>query len=38
VQGENYQNGATFTDTRGTFQKHVVVTPFGRNMYWEKLS
>ena len=29
VPGETYQDGAEFTDTRGTFQKHVVVTPFG---------
>ncbi len=38
VPGETYQNGAQFTDTRGTFQKHVVVTPFGRNAYWEKIA
>jgi len=38
VPGETYQNGATFTDSRGTFQKHVVVTPFGRSAYWEKIS
>lgn len=38
VPGETYQNGATFTDSRGTFQKHVVVTPFGRSSYWEKIS
>jgi hypothetical protein len=38
VPGETYQNGATFTDSRGTFQKHMVVTPFGRSGYWEKIS
>ncbi len=38
VPGETYQNGAQFTDTRGTFEKHVVVTPFGRNAYWEKIA
>jgi hypothetical protein len=38
VPGETYQNGAQFTDTRGTFQKHMVVTPFGRNAYWEKIA
>jgi hypothetical protein len=38
VPGENYQNGATYTDTRGTFQKHVVITPFGRNIYWQMIS
>ena len=37
VAGDNYPNGAMFTDTRGTFQKYVVVTPFGRNAYWEKI-
>jgi len=38
VAGETYQNGAQFTDSRGTFQKHMVVTPFGRNAYWEKIA
>jgi hypothetical protein len=38
VPGDSYQDGAKFTDTRGTFQKHMVVTPFGRNAYWEKLA
>jgi hypothetical protein len=38
VRGEAYQDGATFTDTRGTFQKHMVVTPFGWNAYWEKIA
>jgi hypothetical protein len=38
VPGETYPNGATFTDSRGTFQKHMVVTPFGRNAYWEKIA
>jgi hypothetical protein len=38
VPGETYPNGATFTDSRGTFQKHVVVTPFGRSSYWEKIA
>ena len=36
VPGENYPDGATFTDSRGTFLKHVVITPFGRMNYWEK--
>jgi hypothetical protein len=31
VPGETYPNGAQFTDSRGTFEKVVVVTPFGRN-------
>jgi hypothetical protein len=38
VPGETYQDGAKFTDTRGTFQKHMVVTPFGRSAYWEKIA
>jgi hypothetical protein len=38
VPGETYPDGATFTDSRGTFQKHMVVTPFGRNAYWEKIA
>lgn len=37
VVGDSYPNGAIFTDTRGTFQKYMVVTPFGRNAYWEKI-
>jgi hypothetical protein len=38
VPGETYPDGATFTDTRGTFQKHMVVTPFGRSAYWQKIA
>jgi len=38
VAGETYPNGAQFTDSRGTFQKYVVITPFGRNAYWEKIA
>jgi hypothetical protein len=38
VPGETYQNGATFTDSRGTFQKHMVATPFGLNAYWQKIA
>jgi hypothetical protein len=37
VPGETYQDEAKFTDARGTFVKHVVVTPFGRTCYWEKI-
>ncbi len=37
VPGETYQDGAKYTDSRGTFLKHVVVTPFGRTCYWEKI-
>ncbi len=38
VAGENYPDGATFTDARGTFQKYMVVTPFGTDAYWEKIA
>jgi hypothetical protein len=38
IPGETYQDGAKFTDKRGTFLKHMVVTPFGRNAYWEKIA
>jgi hypothetical protein len=38
VPGEDYPNGATYTDNRGTFQKVVIVTPFGRVSYWELVS
>jgi hypothetical protein len=45
--GDNYPDGAKYTDAQGTFLKHVVViknaviTPFGRTnycaYYWEKI-
>ena len=38
VSGENFPDGAKFTDARGTFLKHVVITPFGRTNYWEKVA
>ena len=38
VPGEQYPDGATFTDSRGTFVKHIVLTPFGPTNYWEKIS
>jgi hypothetical protein len=38
VPGETYPDGATFTDPRGTFEKHLVVTPFGANAYWQKIA
>ena len=38
IPGETYADGAQFSDARGTFLKHVVVTPFGRNAYWEKIA
>jgi len=37
VVGENYPDGAKFSDARGTFLKHVAFTPFGRSTYWEKV-
>lgn len=38
VPGDFYPDGAKYTDSRGTFLKHVALTPFGRNNYWEKIS
>lgn len=38
VAGDTYQDGAKYTDGRGAFLKHVVVTPFGRTSYWEKIA
>jgi hypothetical protein len=38
VVGDNYPDGAKFTDSRGTFLKHVTITPFGRGNYWEKVA
>jgi hypothetical protein len=38
VPGETYQDGARYTDSRGTFAKHVTITPFGRTNYWEKIA
>lgn len=29
-----YINGAKYTDSRGTFTKHVATTPFGNEVYW----
>jgi len=36
--GNSYPDGATFTESRGSFLKHVTVTPFGRTNYWEKIA
>lgn len=36
--GNAYPDGATLSEQRGTFLKHVSVTPFGRMNYWEKIS
>lgn len=38
VPGDDYPSGATYSDSRGTFQKEVIVTPFGRVSYWELIS
>ena len=37
VAGDNYEDQAKYTDARGTFVKHVAVTPFGRTSFWEKI-
>ncbi|HMD48984.1 MAG TPA: hypothetical protein VKG79_07795 [Bryobacteraceae bacterium] len=36
--GNTYPDGAMYTEARGTFLKHVTITPFGRTHYWEKVS
>src|SRR5712692_749484 len=38
IPGESHADGDKFTDPRGTFLKHVVLTPFGRSNYWEKIA
>jgi hypothetical protein len=37
LPGDNYPDGAKFTDSRGTFLKHVTFSGAGRTNYWEKL-
>ncbi len=37
VPGDTYQDGEKVSEPRGTFLKHVTVTPFGRTPYWEKI-
>ena len=36
--GNTYADGATYTEARGTFLKHITITPFGRTNYWEKIA
>ena len=38
LPGDNYPDGAKFTDSRGTFLKHVTFTASGRTSYWEKIA
>ena len=38
IAGNSYPDGATYTEARGTFLKHVTITPFGRTNYWEKVA
>jgi hypothetical protein len=38
VAGDTSPDGTKFTDSRGTFLKHVTITPFGRTNYWEKIA
>jgi len=38
IAGLSYPDGAIVTEARGTFLKHVVITPFGRTNYWEKIA
>lgn len=32
-----FPDGYKYTDTRGTFIKHVLVSPFGQSHFWEKV-
>lgn len=32
--GDTRPDGATYTDSRGTFTKHVQANPFGQTIYW----
>lgn len=38
VKGDTSPDGTKYTDSRGTFLKHLVATPFGANAYWQLLS
>ena len=38
VPGETFIDGQKFSEPRGTFLKHVTITPFGRSPYWEKIA
>lgn len=38
VVGDASPNGAVFTDSRGTFVKTVINTPFGNEAYWTKVA
>ena len=38
VVGDTSPDATKFTDSRGTFLKHVTITPFGRTNYWEKIA
>jgi len=37
VAGDTSPDQAKHSDARGTFIKHVVLTPFGTESYWEKI-
>lgn len=36
VVGDNSPDGFTYSDSRGSFVKHISITPFGRTVYWIK--
>jgi hypothetical protein len=38
VTGDLSPDGTQWTDVRGRFVKHVFLTPFGREAYWEKIA
>jgi len=37
MDNDGFPDGTRFADGRGTFIKHVTITPFGRTNYWEKI-
>lgn len=37
VTGDTLPDGAMVQDARGSFEKHIVQTPFGGESYWEKI-
>lgn len=38
VVGDASPDGTKYTDARGTFLKHVIASPFGNYVYWEKIA
>ncbi len=38
VAGDNSPDGTKYSDARGTFTKHVYITPFGKSVIWEQIA